>query len=124
MTLDSQTGAIENANKAAADFYGYTIGRLESMKIQEINTLTPEETEKEMQAAASEKRNYFIFKHRLAGGDIRTVEVYSCPHIQGEKTILFSTIYDITARTQLEEKNRMMTDAFLFVLACAVSGIL
>lgn len=120
LIIDSQTGAIEHANKAAADYYGYTIEQLESMKIQEINTLTPEETGKEMQAATAEKRNYLVFKHRLADGDIRTVEVYSYPHTQGDKTILFSTVYDITAKTQLAEKNIIMTNTFLFMLSGAI----
>ncbi|KUO76538.1 MAG: hypothetical protein APF77_05255 [Clostridia bacterium BRH_c25] len=120
LIIDSQTGAIEHANNAAADFYGYTIEQLESMRIQEINTLTSEETEKEMQAATAEKGNYFVFKHRLECGDIRTVEDYSYPYQAQDKTLLVSIINDISDKTQLEEKNRIMTNVFLFALSGAV----
>ncbi len=119
LIIDPETNAIVHVNEAAADFYGYGIEQLESMEINEINTLTPEETEKEMQAATDEKRNYFIFKHRVASGDIRTVEVYSYPYVDWDKTWLVSIIHDITMKTQLEEKNRMMTNTYLLVLSVA-----
>lgn len=120
LLIDPKTGAIEYANKAAANFYGYTIEQLESMKISEINILTNEDTAKEMQAAVSEQRNYFMLKHRLASGDIRTVEVYSYPNTYKEKEILFSIIHDVSVKNQLEEKHRMMTNAFLLLLLCMI----
>lgn len=120
MIIDPETDAIVHVNKAAANFYGYEIEQLESMKINEINILTHEETEKEIRAAADEKRSYFVFKQRLASGDIRTVEVYAYPYADWNKTWLVSIIHDITAKTELEEKNRKMTNAFLFVLSGAV----
>ena len=123
LIINTETGEIVYANEAASIFYGYPIGQLESMKIQEINTLTPEKTEKEMQAAMEEKRNYFIFNHRLASGDIRTVEVYSYPYTYENKTMLVSIIHDITMKTILAEEHKEMTDTFLLLLSC-MAGIL
>lgn len=76
LLIDPQTGSIEYANKAATAFYGYTKAQLLSMKISDVNTLSLENTDREMLAAVQEERNYFVFKHRLASGEIRTVEVY------------------------------------------------
>lgn len=86
------------------------------MNIADINTLTEDETKKEMQGAVNENRNYFIFKHKLANGEIRTVEVYSSPNVFGNKEMLFSIIYDITAKTQLQNNYRLMISIFLFIL--------
>jgi signal transduction histidine kinase len=58
--------------------------------------------------AASRKTNYFVFKHRLANGNIRDVEVYSTPILSENEKVLFSIIHDITEvmeyRTDLENK--------------------
>jgi len=104
LIIDSETGRIEFANNAAQSFYGYSRELLESMTIQEINTLTHEEVKKEMLAAAREERNHFIFNHRLASGETRTVEVYSYPYTSGGQTLLFSIINDITPTVQLTQR--------------------
>lgn len=83
------TGVIYYANPAAASFYGYSLDTLISMNISNINTLSPEEVAAERLRALNEERDFFIFKHRLANGDIKTVHVYSYPiDIKGE-TYLF-----------------------------------
>lgn len=115
IVVDPQTGSIEHVNKAAANFYGYSIEQLESMNITEINISSEKETKENMQNALNDDRNNFIFQHKLASGEIRTVEVYSCPHVLGDKEVLFSIIYDITEKTQLQTKNRIMTFAFLLI---------
>lgn len=124
LIIDTKTNAIVHANAAAADFYGYTIEQLESMKIHEINTLAPDEIVKEMRSAVKEERNYFIFKHRLASGDIRTVEAYSYPYVSGDITLLVSIINDITAKTKLEEKNRLMYSTFHIILSLIIAILL
>ena len=96
LLIEPDSGRISDANPAAADFYGYPVGRLRSMTIQEINTLSAEEVAKERRLAVSEGRNYFIFRHRLASGEVRTVEVYSHPFAFDGRTLLLSLIHDIT----------------------------
>jgi PAS domain S-box-containing protein len=123
LIIDPRTGEIKHANKAASDFYGYSEYQLESMTINDINILSPDEVEKEMQAALTEQRDHFIFRHRLANGDIRTVEVYSCPHTSGDITVLFSTVYDITEKTQLAEKNKILVITLIVVLTSVIASI-
>lgn len=115
LLIEAESGAIIRANKAAAAFYGYPKDVLESMTIQQINMLSPEEVAQERRAAAAQKRNHFIFPHRLADGTIRTVEVYSYPFLLGEVTILFSIVQDITdreaSRLQLQQSLQRLTRA-------------
>ncbi|KUO64075.1 MAG: hypothetical protein APF84_08170 [Gracilibacter sp. BRH_c7a] len=120
LLIDSETGSIKYANKAAADFYGYSIEELTARKISEINALGPEETAAEMALAVEEKRNYFVFEHRVASGDIKTVEVYSYPYLYDDNQMLFSIINDITDKAILEKKNKMITNAFFLALSILI----
>ncbi len=103
LLIDPDSGAIVDANPAAERFYGYSREQLRQMAIQEINTFTPEQIAEERARAAAEQRNYFIFRHRLADGSIRTVEVYSHPYPVSGRTLLVSTIFDITPGRNLNE---------------------
>ncbi|MDO8813734.1 MAG: PAS domain S-box protein [Gallionella sp.] len=95
-------GSIVDANPAAAAYYGWTREELKRKKISDINTLTPDQIHAEMELASAEKRNHFIFKHRLAHGEFRDVEVYSGPiQIRG-RLLLYSIVLDITERKEFE----------------------
>jgi diguanylate cyclase (GGDEF)-like protein/PAS domain S-box-containing protein len=102
LIIDPGTGNIEDANPAASSFYRYTINQLTSMKVTDINTLTSEQVFKEMQQAKLQNRSYFNFRHRLANGDVRDVEVYSGPIVVQGQELLYSIIHDITERKHLE----------------------
>lgn len=104
LLIEPSSGAIVEANQAAASFYGYPLNRLKQMKIQDINALSPEQVAQERLAAQEEGRNYFVFRHRLADGEFRTVEVHSRPYRFEEQDLLFSIINDITpGRHSLQE---------------------
>lgn len=120
LIINVDTGEIVFANKTAQTFYGYSEEELVSMTIQDINTLTPEEIALERQAAKNEERNYFIFKHRLASEEIRTVEVYSYPYVSGDNTLLFSVINDITEAISLDEEKALQRLYFEIALIIAV----
>ena len=102
LLIDPHSGAITDANMAATQFYGYSLDELRRMNIDAINALSPEEVAAERARALAERQNYFVFPHRLASGEIRTVEVHSTPIAVGEQQLLFSIIHDITARKQVE----------------------
>ena len=86
------TGDIYYANPAAAKFYGYSLETLINMNINNINTLSPEEVAAERLLALNEEREFFIFQHLLANGEIKIVHVYSYPiDINGE-TYLFQLL--------------------------------
>ncbi|MBZ0276858.1 MAG: PAS domain S-box protein, partial [Anaerolineae bacterium] len=103
LLIDPKTGCIMDANQAAVDFYGYDRERLKSMCIQNINTLSPEEVKAEMERARSQKKDIFAFRHRLASGEIRDVEVFSSPVVVQDKQYLYSIIMDVTERNRAEK---------------------
>lgn len=103
LLVEPETGAILDANQAAAAFYGYPKSKLCSMCIQEINTLALAQVAMESQKALKEESNYFISPHKLANGEERIVEVHSSPIAFQDKQVLFSIIHDITERKQAEE---------------------
>ncbi len=103
LLIEPDSGKIIDANPAAGSFYGYTIAELKDMKIDAINILPADEVKKRRAEAFRQDKNYFLFPHKLANGEIRTVEVHSSPiRIQGS-TILFSIIHDVTERLQSEK---------------------
>ena len=101
--VNPATGVIIEANKSAEQFYGHSFATSDKFRVQELNMMTKHEIEEKMTNALNQKNNYFIFPHKLASGEIRTVEVYSSPIEIGEEKLLFSIIHDITERRQIEE---------------------
>lgn len=110
----SRQGKIIDVNEAAIRYYGYTLEEFQTtLSIEDINILSKEETEAEMERARQLDRNYFEFKHRLKDGTIRDVEVHSTPiHTFRSQQLLFSIIHDITdrkiAEKQLAELNQSL----------------
>ncbi len=103
LIVDQENGTIVDANPAAVAYYGWSWDELCRMNIKQINQLTDQEVQSEMQLALNEKRNYFLFRHLLANGSIRDVEVFSGPITIQNKTLLYSIINDITKRKAVEE---------------------
>ncbi|MDV7397735.1 hypothetical protein RZS08_40420, partial [Arthrospira platensis SPKY1] len=75
--IDVETQDIVFASQSATLYYGYTMQELLSMKITEINTMTPEQITRAIERASNNEQNFFEFKHQLKNGDIRDVHVYS-----------------------------------------------
>ncbi|MEW6983771.1 EAL domain-containing protein [Colwelliaceae bacterium 6471] len=96
LLIEPATGQIIAANNAASNFYGYSVEALRNMYIQDINIFTSEQVAKERLLAKKEQRNFFIFRHKLANGEIKTVEVISSPITYAQSTVLFSIIRDIS----------------------------
>lgn len=104
LVIDPQTGAIVDANTAACSFYQYDYENIIKLKSSDINVLSIDELAREMNLAVIEKRERFYFKHRLANGEIRDVEVHSGPIAQNSRQLLYSIIYDITDHNKVEEE--------------------
>ena len=123
MVFDPNTGKIIEVNNACYTFYGYTNDKMLSMSVYDINTSNNEEIYVEIQNALSNRKNYFVFKHKLASGKICDVEVYSGKIKYNNKEVLLSVIHDITekvktskeliiAKERAEESDKLKT-AFL-----------
>jgi PAS domain S-box-containing protein len=106
LIIDPDTGNIVDANYAAERFYGWSRDRLQHMRIQDINTLTPEEVKAEMEQARVQTRNHDEFRHRRADGSIRDVEVFSSKITAKGKDLLHFIVHDVSERKRAERKNK------------------
>ena len=105
-------GVIVDANPAAVRFYGYPRDVLCGMKIGEINQLPASAIAENIEAATQDERSHFVFPHKLASGDVRTVEVHSNPVEIGGSRYLFSIIHDISDRARAEEALKQSEEKF------------
>ena len=123
LLIDPQNGAIVEANEAACHYYGYAPEQLAGMSITDINTFTPEQIQEEMQRADQQRRSHFYFRHRLANGEVRDVEVHSGPLTINKRHVLYSVIHDITERRHAEQQLRASEARFRHILEQAPLGI-
>lgn len=100
LLIDPGTRQIVDANYAAEKFYGWSRQQLSQMTVDHINTLSTTELAAEMEKARSRDRIYFKFRHRLADGSERDVEVYSSKIEIDGKDYLHSIIHDITEQVK------------------------
>jgi diguanylate cyclase (GGDEF)-like protein/PAS domain S-box-containing protein len=124
LLIDPATGLIVEANPAACRFYGYPHEQLIGRSITEINTLTPEEVAQAMQRAADERQGAFAFRHRLASGEIRDVEVHSGPVDVDGRTLLYSIVHDVSERREMERNLRNTVSLLQSTLESTMDGIL
>jgi PAS domain S-box-containing protein len=111
LLIHPDSGTIEYANRAAVEFYGYDADELTSMRIQELNTLSPEQVARERQRAEEQDRNHFEFEHRIASGETRPVEVHSAPvNVDGQR-FLFSIVHDITEQEEYRHELQLFREA-------------
>ena len=104
LLINPETGEILKANPAACSFYGYSGEQFASMRICDINTLPQHDILGKMGQALKMEGSLFHFRHRLANGELRDVEVYSGPiEIEGRR-LLYSIVHDVTERKRIEQK--------------------
>ncbi|MDZ7744011.1 MAG: response regulator [Bacteroidota bacterium] len=108
LIIHPKTLQILEANQAAADFYGWSTQQLEKMKISDINILDEHDLKKKTEMVLRNQKEHFEFRHRIADGSVKTVDVFSSRIIiQGEE-FLHSIIHDITDRNRAENIRRFL----------------
>jgi PAS domain S-box-containing protein len=123
MLIEPRTGQIIDANAAAQHYYGYSREDFLRMDISDINMLPPEEVATARQRVSEDDCTHFIFPHRLANGEIRTVEVSVSQIEVGGQPLLFSIMNDITEREYAMEMLRASEVKFRSLLDVAPIGI-
>ena len=104
LLLDPISGEVKDANMAACKYYGWNHTELCKKNIADINTLPKTEISAAIKKANNEKLTHFYFKHRLADGTIRDVEIYTAVIKFSDTSLLHSIVHDITDRKQAEER--------------------
>lgn len=103
MLLDPGTGRIMSANKAAAEFYGWSTEELNNMYVHQINVMEKDDIIDMMRKVKEGHLNHIEVKHRLADGRVRDVEIFSSRVDVLDEEYLYAIIHDITDKKQLVE---------------------
>ena len=74
----------------------------------DINMLPEDQVFKKMQEAQRGKQKNFTFRHKLASGEIKDVEVFSGPISRDGEEMLFSIIHDISERRTHEREREQL----------------
>ncbi|MEZ4238099.1 MAG: ATP-binding protein [Myxococcota bacterium] len=106
LLIDPTDGTIVDANPAAVEFYGWPVQEMRGMPISRINLLPPEVVARELRDAQQGTRQVFRFRHRVASGEVRGVEVHSGTVDVDGRALLLSILQDTTERDALEEQLR------------------
>ena len=123
LLIDGTDGRIIEANSAAASFYGWTKENLAGMYLSEIDTASAEASAEEIRRIMGGEGVQVFFRHQLASGELRDVEMYSSPIVLGGKPLLYAIIHDITERRQAEAALQATTANLTLVLETAGEGI-
>lgn len=112
LLIEPNSRRIIDANHAAERFYGWSHAELVQLKIEDLNTLSEDAITRALKQATEQARINFRFKHRLANGSFRDVEIYSSKVMIDGKEYLHSIIHDITdqikAQNEVEKKEKLL----------------
>jgi diguanylate cyclase (GGDEF)-like protein/PAS domain S-box-containing protein len=104
LVIDPDKFCIEDANPAAAAFYGYTIEELKGMDLAQINILSRDKLNNLILQTREQHIGFYSCPHRLSNGEIRFVEVRDGPmEIEGRQ-LFYSIVYDVTASKEAENQ--------------------
>ena len=106
LLVDPADGRIVDANSAACAYYGRDLAELLAMRIGDINILSPDEVRAEMERARNLGRRHFEFRHRLANGKVRDVEVFSGPVKIDGRELRLSVVQDVTEAKKAQQELR------------------
>ncbi len=103
LLIDPASGKIADANRAAAEFYGYDRAVLRQMTVLQLS-LEPKRAAAHLGAVTSGRQGAILTQHRLASGAVRDVEVQSSAVARAGRTQLYAIIHDVTERLQRERE--------------------
>jgi PAS domain S-box-containing protein len=108
LILDPDSGAIVDANQAAADFYQWSREELRRMYIQDINILPAAAVSEELMQTVAAGRLHHEFRHRRADGSIRDVEVFAGALRIRRTDLIYSIIHDVTEKKEGERSIKLL----------------
>lgn len=102
--LNPDTLEIEDVNDAFKSYYGYSDEEIHGMNITKINCINEEHERIAIDNVSRLRTKNFEFKHKLANGNIRDVEVRASviPFLKGK--MVFSVVNDVTEKKKEEQK--------------------
>ena len=110
MIIHPETGKIIDVNSAAVAFYGFSRQEfINKIYSYDLNVSSKQDEFRDLWVAKNKKRSQHLLKHRLKDGSIRDVEISSgLISIRG-KTLIISTINDVTQKKLIQENLRKLS---------------
>jgi PAS domain S-box-containing protein len=106
--LDPGNNKIVDANPAACHFYGYSLETLTSLSFFDLNTLPRADLLKKLEQIRRQKLTQTQFKHRLANGELRDVDVFVGTIRMNGEPLIYAIIHDVTERAQRERETEII----------------
>lgn len=106
LLVDPHSGAIMDANPAAAAYYRYARRTLKTLNITDLCALPRDDVFAAMHQALAGTQTSFELRHRLSDGTIREVAIHSSPVDFQDRTLLYFIVTDIAERQQAENALR------------------
>ena len=104
LLVDSLSGWIADANKAATEFYGYSFEELSQMNVNDLQVQDKDEQSEDLLSELNGNQNFCKTKQRLKSGKIRDVELYSGKVLLQGRTMIYAILHDITKQVQIEKE--------------------
>ncbi len=111
--VNPEENTILAANRAAEKFYGYTREEFTKIPLRDITTMSREEIIVNNRSILDNQRPAFEVVHRLASGELRTMEIFAAPIFPGNDRVYFSILHDITGRKHIEKILHIQHDLLL-----------
>jgi len=98
-----ENGNIVDVNLSAIKFYGYMQEEFCTMSVYQLNCEDKTYIDECLANAKSGKENLFVFHHKLASGEIRTIEAHASPFDTMKGKLLLTIVTDITEKLEIEK---------------------
>ncbi len=124
LLLDPYSGAIVDANLAAAFFYGYELNKLKGMNLSDLDSIHAGRLLNQIREAQPTTSGSFSYRHKLKSGEVRDVEAWSGPVRVQDKELIYSIIQDVTERLRIESALKESEQAFRLAFEGAKDAII
>lgn len=106
LLISPENGRLDQANAAAAGFYGYDPATFNAMTLQQLDIREEQDVLAELQDAASQNSVRRYATHVLKNHERREMELYIGPVQHDGRTLLFCILYDVTEQRRAERNLR------------------
>jgi diguanylate cyclase len=104
--IDVASARIVDANPAAARFYGWSREQMREMKATDIADIGEQAWKDFAETVADGEGTAVVRRHRLASGEIRTVEVFAGEFMLDGARVFHSIVHDVSDRVRTQEELR------------------
>ena len=112
MLVIDEFGNIIDANRAALNYYGYSVDQFSSMTVFDLQTRDTASVVSKIKQALQERSTRFDVRHRLASGEVRDVEVLNTPVESGGERLIYSIVIDTTERLEYQKRWELSQQVF------------